>query len=317
MFWDVCAICSLQKNFLLGLVWCWKITAVVLSVDWSIMWHFTHVQAAVLKQRILQFSGYVWTENQVCCCVHHFLILCCGFSGGKDLCEEWGYLTWAGFVLVWYFIISLMICLRCNWWTVETILFLACVKVAKLFVVFLCVHWRLVCCVFSVMSRRRKEQESKRSWNGIPRRDWFCSLMFWTFICQGLGKRWNFSLDTIVSGWNLRLLLLYTVIFPVHIHMRSMFLGLCNLLVIYIIASGLHGSEMQSWKRLRIHLPSLQNENWPLSCLSALQRFAIEIDFLVITPDLWAVLQNVLVIESAFDFVLSFSRMAASSCRKS
>jgi len=139
MFWEVCAIWSLEKNFLLGLVRCWKLTAVVLSVDWSIMWHFAHVQAAVLKQRILQFSGYVWTENQVCCCVHHFLILCCGFSGGKDLCEEWGCLTWVGFVLMWYFIISLMTCLRLQLVDSGNHIILACVKVAIAFCsIFVC-----------------------------------------------------------------------------------------------------------------------------------------------------------------------------------
>jgi len=67
-------------------------------------------------------------------------------------------LTWAGFVLVWYFIISLMICLRCNWWTVETILFLACVKVAiALCSIFVCALKTCMLCLFC------HEQEKERA----------------------------------------------------------------------------------------------------------------------------------------------------------
>jgi hypothetical protein len=47
------------------LVICWKFMAAVLSEDWSTMRHFAHEQAAVLKQCILKFSGYIWTKNQM------------------------------------------------------------------------------------------------------------------------------------------------------------------------------------------------------------------------------------------------------------
>jgi hypothetical protein len=62
---------------------------------------FCSVQATVLKQHILQFSGYVWTENKVC--FDNSLILVVVKEGPSPV-------YFVENNILWYFAICMMTC---------------------------------------------------------------------------------------------------------------------------------------------------------------------------------------------------------------